>query len=141
MYKTGLENVPYKKQNSYYFWFNETVRNQQFFASKWSSSHFADLETDPVPKPNSILGSVADRIRMFLGLLDPALDPLVRGTDPDRGSGFFYHQAKIVRNPEGIPTVLWLLYDFLSLKKWCNLPSKSVLKVNDENSRIWIRIH
>ncbi len=53
-----------------------------------------------------------------------------------------------------IPTVLWLLYDFLSLKNDVNVPSKSnkqkkleekkffvgVLKVNDENSRIWIRM-
>jgi hypothetical protein len=38
------------------------------------------------------------------GLLDP--DPLVRGAD---------HQAKIVRKTL-IPTILRLLYDFLSLK-------------------------
>ncbi len=31
------------------------------------------------------------------------------------GSGSFYHQTKIVRNTF-IPTALWLLYDFLSLK-------------------------
>jgi hypothetical protein len=56
------------------------------------------------------------RIRMFLGLLDPDPDSLVRGTDPDPAvfgpprsgsisqryssgsdSGFFYHQAKTVR--------------------------------------------
>ncbi len=30
------------------------------------------------------------------------------------GSGFFYHQAKIIRKTL-IPTVLWLLFDFLSL--------------------------
>jgi hypothetical protein len=34
------------------------------------------------------------RIRMFLGLLDPDPDQLVRGTDPDPS---FYHQAKTVR--------------------------------------------
>ncbi len=71
------------------------------------------------------------RIRMFLGLLDP--DPLVRG----------------------VPTVLWLFFDFLSLKNNVNVPSKSknqaeffkiiyffvgVLKVSDENNRIRIRI-
>jgi len=50
-------------------------------------------------------------IRMFLGFPDP--DPLVRGTEPERGS--FYHQAKIARKPF-IPTVLWLLDDFLFLK-------------------------
>jgi hypothetical protein len=30
------------------------------------------------------LSSVGIRIRMFLGLLDPDPDPLVRGTDPDQ---------------------------------------------------------
>ncbi len=62
----------------------------------------------------------------------------------ESGSGFFYM----------IPTVLWLLLDFLSLKNDENVPSKSnqqknfiwnsffvgVLKVNDENIRIRIRI-
>jgi hypothetical protein len=58
-------------------------------------------------------------------------------------SGSFYHQAKIVRKTL-IHTVLWLLFDILSLKKDVNVPSKSnkqknffkinfvgVLKVND----------
>ncbi len=39
------------------------------------------------------------------------------------GSGSFYHQAKIVRKIE-IPTVLWLLFDFSSLKNDINVPSK-----------------
>jgi hypothetical protein len=66
---------------------------------------------------------------MFLILQDPDPDPLVRDIDLD-------------------------LLDFLSLKNDINLPSKSnkqknyffqiffvgVLKVNDENSRIQIRI-
>jgi hypothetical protein len=62
---------------------------------------------------------------MFLGLLDP--DPVVRGMDPD--------QAKIVKN--FIHTVLRLLFDFLSLK----LVFIGILKVNDKNSMIRIRIH
>ncbi len=80
---------------------------------------------------------------------DPGSDPLVRGTDP----GSFYHQAKIVRQTL-IPTVLWFLFVFLSLKNNVNVPSKSnkqknfflnwffvgVLKVNDKNSRIRIQI-
>ncbi len=42
------------------------------------------------------------QIRMFLGLLDPDPDPLVRGMDPDplvrdAGSGSFYHLAKKVK--------------------------------------------
>ncbi len=40
------------------------------------------------------------------------------------GSGSFYHQAKIVWKTL-IPTVLWLLLDFLSLKNYVNVPSKS----------------
>jgi hypothetical protein len=60
---------------------------------------------------------------MFLGLLDPDPDPLVRGMDPG-GSGSFYHQANILRKTL-IPTVLGLLFDFLSLKNYVNVPSKS----------------
>ncbi len=66
------------------------------------------------------------------------------------GSGSFYHQAKRVRKTM-IPTVLWLLYDFLSLKNDINVFSKnnkqknfkyvSFLNVSDEKSRIRIRIH
>ncbi len=43
------------------------------------------------------------------------------------GSGSFHHQEKIVRMERKtlIPTVLWLLYDFLSLKNYVNVPSKS----------------
>jgi hypothetical protein len=56
------------------------------------------------------------RIRMFLGLTDP--DPLIKR------SGSFYHQAKIVRKTL-ISTVLWTLYNFLSLKNNVNVPLKS----------------
>jgi hypothetical protein len=40
------------------------------------------------------------------------------------GSGSFYHQAKIVRKTL-ITTVLWLLYDFLSLKNGVDVASKN----------------
>ncbi len=60
------------------------------------------------------------RIRIFLSLLDPDPDPLVRGS----GSGSFYHQVKIIRKTL-IPTVLWLLFEFFSLKSVVNVPSKS----------------
>ncbi len=86
------------------------------------------------------------RIHMFLGLLDPDPDPLVRGTDPDP----FYHQEKIARKTL-IPTFcdFFLTFNLLKLCK-CTVPSKSrktffklvffgVWKVSDENSRI--RIH
>jgi hypothetical protein len=39
-------------------------------------------------------------------------------------SGSFYHQAKIVRKTL-ISTALWLLFYFLSLKNYVNVPSKS----------------
>jgi hypothetical protein len=68
--------------------------------------------------------------------LDPS-DPYVFG--PPRsgsisqrygyGSGSFYHQTKIVRKPL-LPTVLSLLYDFLSLKNEVNVPSKSNMQKN-----------
>jgi len=82
------------------------------------------------------------RIHLFLGLPDPHPDPISQRYV----SGAFY-QAKIVRKTL-IPTVLWLLYDFLSLKNDVKVPSKSneqrtfcwVFKVTDGNSRIWIRI-
>ncbi len=54
---------------------------------------------------------------MFLGLLDPDPDPLVRSMDPD-------HKAKIVRNTL-VSAVLRLLFDFLSLKNDVNVPLKS----------------
>jgi hypothetical protein len=69
------------------------------------------------------------RIRMFLGLLDPDPDPLIRGTYR-YGSGSFYHHAKIVRKTL-IPTVFRLLFYFLSLKNDVNVPSKS----NNPNQR------
>jgi hypothetical protein len=46
------------------------------------------------------------RIRVFLGLLDPDPDPLVRGTDPDFGS--FSHQAQIFRNRDFYSFVTFL---------------------------------
>jgi hypothetical protein len=66
---------------------------------------------------NTVELSVADPDRYVFG--PPGSWPLVRGMDPD-------HQAKIVRKPL-IPTVLWLLYDFLSLKNDVNIASKSTV--------------
>ncbi len=75
---------------------------------------------------------------MFSGIPDP----LVRDTDPDPST----INQKYFKKPL-IPTVLWLLYDFFSLKNDVNVPSKSnkqffvdIMKVTDENSRIRIRI-
>ncbi len=55
-------------------------------------------------------------VPMFLGLLDP--DPVVRGIDPDP-------DPSIIVRKTLIPTVLWLLFDLLSLKNYVNVPSKS----------------
>jgi hypothetical protein len=54
------------------------------------------------------------------------LHPESRSVGHRYGSGFrsFYHQAKIVKKTL-IPTVLRLLYDFLSMKNDINVPSKS----------------
>jgi hypothetical protein len=57
------------------------------------------------------------RLCMFLGLQDP--DPLIRGTDPDPSIS----SKNSFKN--FIPTDLWLLYDFLSLKNYVNVASKS----------------
>jgi hypothetical protein len=55
------------------------------------------------------------RIHMFLGLLDPNPDPLVTDTDPDP---LIINQRK---RKTLIYTVLWHLYDFLSLKNDVNV--------------------
>jgi hypothetical protein len=60
------------------------------------------------PEQKKIVGFLNSsvRIRMFLGLLD--VDSLVRGTDPDP----FIVKQNVQKNL--IPTVLLLLYSFLS---------------------------
>ncbi len=50
------------------------------------------------------------------------------------GFGSFYHQSKLVRKIL-IPTVLWLLYDFLSLKNDVNVVSKS--NMQDGNKKLF----
>ncbi len=58
--------------------------------------------------------------------------PLGSGSTSQRyesGSGSFYHKAKILRKTV-ISTVLWLLFDFLSLKNDVKVPSKSTMQKN-----------
>ena len=96
---------------------------------------------------------------MFLGLQDPDPDPLVKGMDPDPDPAL---------DPDPDPSIIMqnskkkldsyyfvTLFEFFSLKNDVNVPSKSnekkknvkkkffvsILKANDENSRIRIRIH
>ncbi len=75
------------------------------------------------------------------------------GSGTGSGSESFYHHANIARKTL-IPTFMLLLFDFLPLKNDVNVPSKrnqqknfllnlifvGLLKVNDENGRIRIRI-
>ncbi len=61
---------------------------------------------------------------MFSALPDP--DPLVRGMNPDPS----IIKQKYVARKTLIPTVLWLLLDFLSLEKDVNVPSKSKKQKN-----------
>jgi hypothetical protein len=77
------------------------------------------------------------RIRMFLGLLDPGPDPLVRGTDPDPATDPdpSFIKKKLVRKTL-IPTVLWLLFDFLSFKNDVNVPSNSIKQKNFKKKKI-----
>ncbi len=87
-------------------------------------------------------------LRTSIAYPDPYTIPMFFGHP-----GSFHHQAKRVRKTL-ISTVLWLLYDFLSLKNDVNVPSKrnkqkhffniyfvGILKVMDEKSRIRTRIH
>ncbi len=55
------------------------------------------------------------KVCKFLGLPDPSLFLQIQ---------ILHHQAKKVGKTL-ISTVLWLLYDFLSLKTYVNVPSKS----------------
>jgi hypothetical protein len=97
---------------------------------------------------------------MFLGLLDPDPDPLVRCMDPDPDPSLI--RIRIIlssckNSKKNLDSYIFVtLFDFLSLKNDVNLASKStlisrkivlknkffagILKVNDENSRIRIRI-
>ncbi len=80
----------------------------------------------PVEKIASPLGSVADPDpNLDLDLSDPYdFGPPGSGSGSvSQRSGSFYHAAKIVSKTL-IPSVLWLLFDFLSLKNYVNVPSK-----------------
>jgi hypothetical protein len=67
-------------------------------------------------------------LRSWIVLAVFGIHKFLRLPDPDFrfGSGSFHNQAKMVRKPL-ISTVLWLLYDLLSLKNDVNLPSKVVI--------------
>jgi hypothetical protein len=58
---------------------------------------------------------------MFLGLLDPDPDPLVRGTDPD--PSIIKQNSK--KNLDSYYFVTVLLFDFLYLKNDNDVPSKN----------------
>ncbi len=80
--------------------------------------------------------SVVDRICQictFWGLLDPDPDPLVRGTDPDQAPDPDPSIIKKIVRKTLIPTVLSLLFDFLSWKMICTTDLRIQIQ-------IWIRI-
>ncbi len=63
-------------------------------------------------------------IHMFLCLPDPDLDPLVKGMDPDPDLSIILLPSSKNSKKTLIPTVLWLLLDFLSSKNDINVPPK-----------------
>jgi ssDNA-binding Zn-finger/Zn-ribbon topoisomerase 1 len=71
------------------------------------------------------------KIRRFLGLPDLQSASGSVSHKHGSGSGSFLHQAKIVKKTL-ISTILWLIYDFSSLKNDVNVPVFWI--------RIWIRI-
>jgi hypothetical protein len=71
------------------------------------TKHIMIPEPDPDPHHLPVL-RIRIRIHMFLDLLDPDLEPLVRGMD---GSGSFFHHAKTVCKTF-IPSILGLFLNF-----------------------------
>jgi hypothetical protein len=61
---------------------------------------------------------------MFLGLLDPDPDPVVRDTDPAPDPSIIKQKYFKIERKNFTPTALCLFYDFLSLKN-VNVSSKS----------------
>jgi hypothetical protein len=88
-----------------------------FFFFRTSSSIANEFEADIFRLREPVLRIRIRRIHMFFW-------PGSGSASQRSGSGSFYHQAKLVRKTL-IPTVLWLLFDFLSLKNYVNVPSKS----------------
>ncbi len=64
------------------------------------------------------------RIRMFLGLPHPDPNPVVGDTDPDPDPSIIKQKVRKTL----IPSVLRLLYDFLSLTNYVNVALKSKKK-------------
>ncbi len=104
---------------------------------------------------NQCCGSGSESGSVFFGPPGSGSGSISHKYGSESGSVSFYHHAKIVRKTL-IPTVLWLLFDFLSLKNDVNIPYLQkvisrktsikkklffvgVLKVNDENSRVLIQ--
>jgi hypothetical protein len=88
----------------------------------------------------TVSGSVPAPDPYVLGLLDPYPDLSFICKENPSDSWFFHQQAKNEEN------LVWLLYDFLSVKNDVNVPSKHkserkncffcILKVTDQKSRI-----
>jgi hypothetical protein len=79
------------------------------------------------------------QILMFLGLLDPDPDPVVRGLDSAPDPFIIKQNSKKNLIPY-LDTVLWLLYDFLYLKNDVNVALKSN-KPNSKKKKLIFRCH
>ncbi len=104
----------------YCFWGNGKVKN----ALEKNTVRYLDpfnIVPDYWKEEGSKMSSVGDPNRIFG---PPRSGAGSVSTRYGSGSGSFVHQAKIGKKTL-IPTVLWLLYDFLSLKNYGNLASKS----------------
>ncbi len=73
-----------------------------------------------IPDPTCPKSAVSNRIWIWIDVSVPTVSG--SGSISHR-SGSFHHYAKIVRKTL-IPTVLWLLYEFLTLKNDVTVPSK-----------------
>jgi hypothetical protein len=117
----------------------KNIRKKQFFLASWRSmtkiagSGAGSISQRHGSAPKCHGGNNARHLSKFTHRLIIA----TRVSEPDQlffclkepGSGSFYYQAKLVRKTL-IPTVLWLLYDFLSLKNDVYVHSKSNKQIN-----------
>ncbi len=87
------------------------TKNLSIFIPKYCCKLSENMDMAPDPDPQHWLPDPGYKQKSSVADPDPP-DPHVFGPP---GSGSFYHQAKIVRKTL-IPTALWLLFHFLSLK-------------------------
>ncbi len=112
----GMESFQLRQKSVAFLLYLSTgqIRERQF--NKWRGSR----ERQQIfRKPIQLFGSRRHTMVILKGKCDYS-----QSYKQSCGSGSFYRQAKILRKTL-ILTVLWLLYDFLSLKNDVNVASKS----------------